>query len=304
MSRCPDPELGAYLLRHRLEERVSAAVNEAVKQQPGNPLLFLAEQLEAMEPTAGRRRSLPLNERLAIVAGKGRMSFQMSVPQKEILILAGPPGAGKGSQAARLVAALGIPQISTGDLLRAAIAADTEVGRQAKDAMAAGELVSDVLLTSILAERIAESDCARGFILDGFPRTVEQARQLDAMLSATGQKVAHVVALEVADAVLTERICGRTHTSGRSYHARFVPPKSLPEGAAPTAENMRDDGTGEPLSQRADDTEEALAQRLRGYHEQTKPVLEHYGGVVRRVDAGAGVAVTWDCVASALDLAA
>ena len=170
---------------------------------------------------------------------------------KTVMILFGPPGAGKGSQAPKIVETLGIPQLSTGDMLRAAVAAGSEVGKQAKDVMASGGLVSDELVVSIIKDRITEEDCKGGFILDGFPRTLEQAKMLDAMLAEEGCKVSLVLALEVPDEVLTERICGRwVHKgSGRSYHKTFAKPKSLPEGETPTVENMMDDETGEPLMQ-------------------------------------------------------
>merc|ERR1719238_805447 len=209
--------------------------------------------------------------------------------EKTVMILFGPPGAGKGSQAPKIVEKLSIPQLSTGDMLRAAVAAGSEVGKQAKDVMASGGLVSDELVVSIIRERIKESDCSKGFILDGFPRTVEQAKMLDEMLEGTNDKVSCVLALEVPDEVLTERICGRwVHkASGRSYHVKFNPPKSFTEGAEPTETTMLDNETGEPLMQRADDTEEALKSRLDGYHKQTVPILAHYEptGVVSCVNA-------------------
>ena len=211
---------------------------------------------------------------------------------KKIMILFGPPGAGKGSQAPKIVETMGIPQLSTGDMLRAAVAAGTEIGMKAKGVMESGGLVSDDLVVSIIKERIAADDCSGGFILDGFPRTVEQTKMLDAMLAEAGEKVGYVVALDVPDEVLTERICGRwVHkSSGRSYHVKYKVPASLiaaGEGAVPSVENMLDDETGEALMQRADDTEEALSKRLEGYHTQTVPILEHYEpmGVVRRVNA-------------------
>jgi adenylate kinase len=224
------------------------------------------------------------------------------------MILFGPPGAGKGSQAPKIVEALGVPQLSTGDMLRAAVAAGTEVGKKAKDVMESGGLVSDDLVVSIIRERITEADCAGGFILDGFPRTVEQAKMLDEMLQGSGSRVSVVLALEVPDSVLTERICGRwVHkASGRSYHAAFAKPKSLPDGAAPSVENMLDDETGEPLMQRADDTEEALTKRLEGYHAQTVPILEHYSGVegvIKRVDANVPQEQVWGSIEKALELA-
>ena len=225
-------------------------------------------------------------------------------PVKTVMILFGPPGAGKGSQAPMIVETLGIPQLSTGDMLRAAVAAGSEVGKRAKDVMQSGGLVSDDLVVSIIAERTKEADCAGGFILDGFPRTVEQAKTLDSVLAQAGDRVSLVLALEVPDAVLTERICGRwVHkASGRSYHVKFARPKSLREGEAPSAANMLDDETGEPLMQRADDTEEALSKRLQGYHAQTVPILEHYepAGVVRRVNANMKPDLVWVGVAEVL----
>ena len=220
------------------------------------------------------------------------------------MILFGPPGAGKGSQAPKIVDQLGIPQLSTGDMLRAAVAAGSEVGLKAKDVMASGGLVSDDLVVDIIRDRIKEADCAKGFILDGFPRTVEQAKMLDAMLSGDGTKVSLVLALEVPDEVLTERICGRwVHkASGRSYHVKFARPKSLEDGATPTVETMRDDETGEPLMQRADDTEEALTKRLESYHAQTVPILTHYEptGVVSRVDANVKPEEVWTSIEKVL----
>ena len=216
--------------------------------------------------------------------------------KRNIMILFGPPGSGKGTHAPKIVDALGIPQLSTGDMLRAAVAAGTDVGKQAKEVMEAGGLVSDDLVVGVIAGRVKEADCAKGFILDGFPRTVEQASKLDAMLTATGEKVNYVVALEVPDAALTARICGRwVHkASGRSYHVTNKPPKSLGD-KAPTVETMLDDETGEPLMQRADDTEEALSKRLEGDHAQTVPILAHYDptGVVAKVDANVGIDEVW-----------
>ena len=168
------------------------------------------------------------------------------------MLLLGPPGAGKGSQAPKIVEALGIPQLSTGDLLRAAVAAGAEAGKQAKEVMESGGLVSDELVVSIIRDRTQAADCAGGFVLDGFPRTVEQAAMLDAMLEEGGGRVSLVLALEVPDEVLIERICGRwVHkASGRSYHVKFAQPKSLGEGEAPSEANMLDDETGEPHAAR------------------------------------------------------
>jgi len=220
------------------------------------------------------------------------------------MILFGPPGAGKGSQAPKIVDSLNIPQLSTGDMLRAAVAAGSEVGKQAKDVMEKGGLVSDELVVSIIRERIKEPDCETGFILDGFPRTVEQAKMLDEMLDGSNDKVSLVLALEVPDEVLTERICGRwVHkSSGRSYHVKFAKPNSLVDGAQPSEETMLDDETGEPLMQRPDDTEEALSKRLEGYHEQTVPILAHYepSGVVSKVNANVAPADVWQSIVKVL----
>ena len=144
------------------------------------------------------------------------------VTPRTVVILCGAPGAGKGSQTPQLSALLGTPSLSTGDMLRAAVAAGTDVGKRAKAKMEAGELVSDEIVVGVIRDRIAEKDCAAGFILDGFPRTVEQANQLDAMLQAQGEGVSACIELNVPDEVLEERICGRWmhKTSGRSYHAK------------------------------------------------------------------------------------
>jgi adenylate kinase len=236
--------------------------------------------------------------------GRASELCMMADDSKTVMILFGPPGAGKGSQAPKIVDTLSIPQLSTGDMLRAAVAAGSEVGKQAKDVMASGGLVSDELVVSIIRERIKEEDCSGGFILDGFPRTVEQAKMLDEMLASSNDKVNLVLALEVPDEILTERICGRWihKASGRSYHVKFAKPKSLKEGATPSEETMLDDETGEPLMQRADDTEEALTQRLEAYHAQTVPILDHYApnGVVSKVDANVAPDQVWESIAKVL----
>jgi len=237
-------------------------------------------------------------------AGRASELCMMATDSKNVMILFGPPGAGKGSQAPKIVDTLKIPQLSTGDMLRAAVAAGSEVGKQAKDVMASGGLVSDELVVSIIRERIKEDDCSGGFILDGFPRTVEQAKMLDSMLDGTSDKVNLVLALEVPDEILTERICGRwVHkASGRSYHVKFAKPKSLKEGDKPSEETMLDDETGEPLMQRADDTEEALSQRLESYHAQTVPILDHYApsGVVQKVNANVAPDQVWESIVKVL----
>lgn len=202
-----------------------------------------------------------------------------------IIVLFGPPGAGKGTVAPALIEKYGIPQLSTGDMLRAAVAAETEYGKAAKAKMESGALVDDSIVVGIIGERIMQPDCKPGYILDGFPRTVEQAKTLDEMLATKGQAIGSIVVLEVELSVLEERICGRWmhKASGRSFHTKFAPPKSLQDARAadpdvvPSADNMKDDETGEDLYQRADDTAEALTKRLEGYKSQTVPILEYYG---------------------------
>jgi len=180
------------------------------------------------------------------------------------IVLLGAPGAGKGTQAQFLMAKFGIPQISTGDMLRAAIKAGTELGKQAKAVMDAGQLVSDDLIIGLVKERILEDDCKAGFLLDGFPRTIPQA---DAM-KENGVSVDHVLEFDVPDEVIVERMAGRrVHSgSGRVYHLVYNPPKI--EG--------KDDVTGDDLSIRPDDEESTVRKRLAIYHEQTKPLVDFY----------------------------
>ncbi|ALS97856.1 adenylate kinase [Lacimicrobium alkaliphilum] len=180
------------------------------------------------------------------------------------IILLGAPGAGKGTQAQFLMGKFGIPQISTGDMLRAAIKAGTELGLEAKKIMDEGKLVSDELIIGLVKERIAQPDCENGFLLDGFPRTIPQA---DAM-QEQGIKVDHVIEFDVADDVIVSRMAGRrVHpASGRVYHIEHNPPKV--EG--------KDDITGEDLVVRPDDQEDTVRKRLAIYHEQTKPLVDYY----------------------------
>ncbi|WDE13639.1 adenylate kinase [Thalassomonas haliotis] len=187
------------------------------------------------------------------------------------IILLGAPGAGKGTQAQFLMAKFGIPQISTGDMLRAAIKAGTELGIKAKAVMDAGQLVSDELIIGLVKERISEDDCKQGFLLDGFPRTIPQA---DAM-KENGVSVDSVLEFDVPDEVIVERMAGRrVHaSSGRVYHTTYNPPKV--EG--------KDDETGEELSIRPDDEEATVRKRLAIYHDQTKPLVDYYKG---EADAG------------------
>ena len=180
------------------------------------------------------------------------------------LILLGPPGAGKGTQAAQICQRYGIPQVSTGDMLRAAIRAGTPLGLAAKKIMDAGNLVSDDIVIGLVKERITEPDCERGFLFDGFPRTIPQAEAL----RRSGVRLDMVMEIDVPDEVIIERMAGRrVHVaSGRTYHVRYNPPKV--EG--------RDDVTGEALIQRDDDREGTVRKRLQVYHRQTQPLVEFY----------------------------
>jgi adenylate kinase len=180
------------------------------------------------------------------------------------LILLGPPGAGKGTQARFICEAFGIPQISTGDMLRAAVEAGTPLGLAAKKVMESGKLVSDDIIVRLVNDRLREPDCRNGYLFDGVPRTIPQA---DAMRNA-GVALDHVLEIDVPDAAIVERMSGRrVHlASGRTYHVKYNPPK-VPD---------RDDVTGEPLIQREDDREETVRERLAVYHEQTEPLVAYY----------------------------
>jgi len=180
------------------------------------------------------------------------------------LILLGPPGAGKGTQAKFICEKFGIPQISTGDMLRAAVKAGAPLGREAKKVIDAGQLVSDDIIIGLVKERLKKPDCKHGYLFDGFPRTIPQA---EAMQEA-GIGVDHVLEVDVPDNEIITRISGRrVHPgSGRVYHVRFNPPQVAD----------RDDVTGEPLVQRDDDKEETVRHRLEVYRKQTRPLIEHY----------------------------
>lgn len=191
------------------------------------------------------------------------------------LILLGPPGAGKGTQAAFICQKYGIPQISTGDMLRAAVKAGTPLGLQAKAVMDSGALVSDDIIIGLVKERIVQPDCANGFLFDGFPRTIPQA---EAMKDA-GVKLDYVLEIDVPFDAIIERMSGRrSHpASGRTYHVTFNPPKVA----------GRDDVTGEPLVQRDDDREETVRKRLEVYSQQTRPLVDYYSDWAAREPAAA-----------------
>ncbi len=191
------------------------------------------------------------------------------------LILLGAPGAGKGTQAAYICQKFGIPQISTGDMLRAAVKAGTTMGLAAKQVMDTGGLVSDEIIIGLVKERIAQPDCANGFLFDGFPRTIPQA---DAM-KAAGVKLDLVLEIDVPDAAIIERMSGRRvhQPSGRTYHLKFNPPQVA----------GKDDLTGEDLIQRDDDSEATVRHRLTVYQSQTRPLVEYYATWAASGDAQA-----------------
>lgn len=180
------------------------------------------------------------------------------------IILLGPPGAGKGTQAQYIMQRYSIPQISTGDMLRAAVKAGTELGLKAKAVMDSGALVSDDIIIGLVKERITQPDCAKGFLFDGFPRTIPQAEAL----TSAGVPIDHVVEIVVEDEEIVGRMSGRRvhESSGRVYHVVNNPPKR----------DGLDDVTGEPLMQRVDDKEETVRKRLQVYHDQTKPLVNYY----------------------------
>lgn len=200
------------------------------------------------------------------------------------LILLGPPGAGKGTQAKMIEDARGLVQLSTGDMLRAAVAAGTGTGKKAKEVMERGELVSDEIVIGIISDRIDEPDCAGGFILDGFPRTVAQAEALDVLLAEKNKKLDLVVEMKVDDDKLVERITGRFTCGkcGEGYHDTFKPP---------VTKDVCDKCGGSEFTRRADDNEETVRSRLQAYHGETEPLIGHYerAGKLKSVDGMADI---------------
>jgi len=208
------------------------------------------------------------------------------------VILLGAPGAGKGTQAQNITEKFGIPQISTGDMLRAAVKAGTPLGLQAKEIMDAGGLVSDDLIIALVQDRIKQDDCANGFLFDGFPRTIPQAEAM----KNSGVAIDYVLEIAVADEEIIDRLSGRRvhEKSGRVYHVIHNPPKS--EG--------KDDQTGEPLVQRQDDTEATVRKRLDVYHSQTAPLIGYYQQWAQQAPSDAPEYVRVEGVGTVKDIAA
>lgn len=199
------------------------------------------------------------------------------------IVFLGPPGAGKGTQAKILIERYGIPQISTGDMLREHRAKGTELGKKAQEYMDKGQLVPDEIILDMVKERLSQPDCEKGFILDGFPRTVAQAEALDRILSEMGKKLDFALALVVPDELLIERLTGRRtcKNCGMMYHIKYKPPKV--EGIC--------DLCGGELYQRPDDNEETVRNRLKVYHESTAPLIDYYKskGILREVDGSKSI---------------
>lgn len=232
------------------------------------------------------QRVKDLENRLHLAAGGASRPIDTSNGVR--MILMGPPGAGKGTQAPKIKELFSCCHLATGDMLRSQVAKKTELGRQAKKIMDEGGLVSDDIVIGMIKDELENNkECKGGFILDGFPRTVVQAERLDQMLSQRKEPLQHAVELQIDDSLLVSRITGRlVHpASGRSYHKVFSPPK----------DDMKDDITGEPLVQRSDDNAEALKKRLVTYHQQTAPVVGYYQntGIWTGIDASQEPGQVW-----------
>ena len=211
------------------------------------------------------------------------------------VIMLGAPGAGKGTQAKRLAAEYNIPHISTGDIFRANIKGGTELGKKAKAFMDAGQLVPDELTVELLLDRVKADDCAKGYILDGFPRTIPQAEVLTDTLAKTGEQIDYAINVDVPDSNIVDRMSGRRSCPkcGASYHITFIPPKK--EGIC--------DNCGSELIQRDDDKPETVQNRLAVYHEQTQPLIDFYAnkGVLRTVDGTKDMKEVFDAISAILE---
>lgn len=270
------------------EEAATAPASDQTKKDQ--------QQQASAEPSSTNSQAVDDAQNKPVDESKGPESGSEQGPGTQgatkdplIVLLFGKPGAGKGTHSPHIVSSLGISALSTGDMLRGAVERGTDVGKECKEIMNAGGLVSDELVMKVVSD--ATADNPQGYILDGFPRTVEQNNLLQQDLGKKGHTVSAVVYFQVEDSALEKRIVGRwIHSaSGRSYHVDNAKPKSLiaaGEGAEPSVENMLDDETGDPLKRRKDDTAEALKERLKQYYAETAPILEFYKekGLVHEID--------------------
>ncbi|KAI9788787.1 MAG: adenylate kinase [Peltula sp. TS41687] len=251
-----------------------------IKDETVDALKDLVHKLEA--------RVQDLEARLLHGDGGGGTGSSRAGSGGTRMVLMGPPGAGKGTQAPKIREKFCICHLATGDMLRSQVAKKTALGREAKKIMDQGGLVSDEIMVNMIKNELeSNKSCTNGFILDGFPRTVPQAERLDSMLAVRGEKLQHAIEMQIDDGLLVSRITGRLihPASGRSYHKVFNPPR----------EAMKDDVTGEPLIQRSDDNAETLKKRLAVYHQQTTPVVGYYQrtGIWRPIDASQEPGQVW-----------
>ncbi|GAA5971801.1 hypothetical protein JCM8115_004460 [Rhodotorula mucilaginosa] len=267
-------------LVHQLQTKIERLESQA-KQTASDATAKAGEALSSVKDTLAGKAT----EGGAV----GSAAQKALTPAQHIrMVLMGPPGAGKGTQAPNIQEKYKVCHLATGDMLREQVKAGTELGKEAKKIMDAGGLVSDEIVIGMIKSQLETNpQCQLGFILDGFPRNVTQAEKLDEMLEARKQPLEHAVQLLVNDNLLVSRITGRLihPASGRSYHKEFAPPKKP----------MTDDQTGEPLIQRSDDTAETLHKRLATYHQQTGPVAEYYKqkGIWSGVDAAQSPKTVW-----------
>jgi len=243
-----------------------------------------SEELEYLKSLVAQ-----LNEKIQVLEAKAQSSTPKTPAQQLRTILMGPPGAGKGTQAPRISKDFCVCHLATGDMLREQVQKKTSLGLEAKKIMDAGGLVSDDIMVGMIKDQLENNkSCKNGFVLDGFPRTVTQAKKLDEMLENRKEKLDSVIQMLIEDQLLISRITGRLiHPgSGRTYHKEFNPPKKV----------MTDDVTGEPLIQRSDDNVETLRKRLAAFHQQTGPVAEYYKtkGLWHGIDAAQSPSVVWD----------